>query len=78
MFSGQRYVRKVGKVRLCVVTLTELAMTKPLDYIFEGEELFWVESGEDEYGWYNCKNKIAVKLYRHYWHGGEKHELDGL
>jgi len=75
MFIGERYVRKFDKVRRCVVTLTELAMTKPLDYVFEDEELFWVERGEDEYGWNHFKNKIAVKLYRHFWHGEKDVEV---
>ena len=74
MFSGERLCRKFDKVRLCHVTLTELAMTKPLDHIFEGEELFWVECGEDEYGWQHYKNKIAVHLFRGHWLAGKEIE----
>lgn len=76
MFTEERLVRKFDKVRLCVVTLTELAMTKPVDHIFEGDELYWMERGEDDYGWPFYKDKIAVKLCRRHWLSGEK--IDGL
>lgn len=76
MFTGERLCRKFDQVRLCWVTLTELAMTKPLDYIWEHPELYWIERGEDDYGWHHFKDKIAVKLCRHHWHAGEKVELD--
>ena len=76
-FSGQRYVRKFDKVRICYVTLTELAMTKPLDYIYEGDELCWVERGEDEYGWHHYQNKVAARVSRPDWLGGKRvDELD--
>ena len=71
-FSGQRYVRKFDTVRICYVTLTELAMTKPLDYIFEGDELFWVEYGGDEYEWHGYQNKVAVRVSRPNWLAGKR------
>lgn len=76
-FSGLRRVRMFDKVRLCHVTLTELAMTKPLDYIFEGDELLWVERGEDEYAWPHYENRVAARVGRPYWLAGERvDELD--
>jgi hypothetical protein len=70
-FTGVRLVRKFDKVRLCHVTLTELAMIKPLDHVFEHPELYWVERGEDEYGWGHFLDKIAVRLERGCWMAGK-------
>jgi hypothetical protein len=71
-FSGQRYVRKFDNVRICYVKLTELAMTKPLDYIYEGEELYWVEHGGDEYEWHRYQNKVAARVSRPNWLAGKR------
>lgn len=75
-FTSEAYVRKFDKVKLCFVTLTEPAMTKPKDYIYEYPELFWVERGEDEYGWHHYEHKVCAKLYRQDWLDGVEIKLD--
>jgi hypothetical protein len=67
-----RFVKMFDKIRECEVTLTELAMMKPKDYVFEGEELFWVERGEDDYGWAHYKKSVAAKIVRANWLKGKQ------
>jgi len=71
VFEGQRYVSLWGHVRMCTVTLTETAMIKPNDYMFIGDELYFIETPTDDYDWGNYRNKVAVKVTRKQWMAGE-------
>ncbi len=71
MFAGQRYVSLWGHVRMCNVTLTEAAMIKPDDYLFMGDELYFIETPTDDYDWSNYRNKVAAKVTRGEWMKGE-------
>lgn len=70
MFECTRMVGIHGHVRVCEVTLTETAMIKPDDYVFMGDELYFIETTTDDYDWGSYKNKIAAKVTRRHWMAG--------
>ena len=70
------YVNLFGKTRYCKVTKTDLAKDNSKIDTFTKENIYYIERGEDWYGWHHYKNKCAVALTRENWINGTEMRVD--